>query len=695
MKFIKKILTLALGGLFALPSWGNEHTTIPQSAGVAMMRLQTNLFSRAQDRFQDSDIWEHLRNDFRLDEVNAQLVRTHETKFSTNQAYFNRTINRSTPYMYHIMSEVQKRDMPAEIALLPFIESAFVTKARSRVGASGLWQFMPATGRHYGLEQTPFYDGRHDIYAATNAALNYLEYLYGLFGDWSLALAAYNWGEGNVSRAIKKAQEKGLPPTYENLKMPAETRHYVPKLLAVRNLVNNPQAFGLKLPSVANQPYFKAVEVKEPIDIMAAAFLANIPKSEFLALNPAFKTPVFIPKSNHRRMLLPIQAAKTFEQNYRTADGKTLLSWDVYTPTERMDLNTLAMQTGTSVSELKRLNGLTGNSVKAGRTLLLNKNSAALVKNNSSPWQLIQADIDNTPDTFVEQTPVLTEQQMTAFKTAQQTAANTQPENQEPKIALSKTTQPENYSLQVQPNNTNTKEDALLSLIQSPTESPQSPSISSTVSVTAVQSSPNQEKAIVQAQKPQTKPANNRTIPHDNKNTKNQIKTTTYQVRSGESLFSIAQKNDTTVEALMALNQLNHHHIHAGQTLKIAQNTLQTRTEKSNKKAKQHKVQSGETLYSIAKQYGLKVADLSEANQLKSSSLKVGQLLTINAAANKQVSKNKKANVPKEKIPAVYQVKKGDTLDSIAKRYKLKVNDLKRLNKNSKVIKVGQKLRLL
>ncbi|MBR6876720.1 MAG: transglycosylase SLT domain-containing protein, partial [Neisseriaceae bacterium] len=403
MKSMKKILAIAISSLFALPTFANNKTnTLPNTTGIGMMRLQTSIFTPTAG-LHGKDIWSNLRNDFRLDEVNTDLVRSHEYKFSTNQAYFNRTINRSIPYMYHIVNEVQKRGMPAEIALLPFIESAFVTKARSHVGASGLWQFMPATGRHYGLEQTAHYDGRHDIYAATNAALNYLEYLYGLFGDWSLALAAYNWGEGNVSRAIRKAQEKGLPPTYENLNMPAETRNYVPKLLAVRNLVNNPKAFGLKLPDVANKPYFREVQVKEPIDIMAAAFLAGIPESEFLALNPAFKTPVFIPKSNKRRMLLPIQAANQFEQNYRNADLKTLISWDVFTPNTTMDLNTLAAQTGSTVSELKRLNGITGNTVAAGRTILLNKNSTASLNLPSST----QVDTDYTPDTYVEQAPVL------------------------------------------------------------------------------------------------------------------------------------------------------------------------------------------------------------------------------------------------------------------------------------------------
>lgn len=402
-----KSLAIAVSSLCVMPTVAHAKNT-SNDVGMAMMRLNSSALSDeikygtasvGNYKTQGGSVWHTLRSDFRMAEVNASLVRSHEYKFATNSAYFNRTLNRSRPYMYHIVQEVKKRGMPAEIALLPFIESAYVTKASSHVGASGLWQFMPATGRHYGLEQTPLYDGRHDVYAATNAALNYLQYLHGLFNDWSLALAAYNWGEGNVTRAVRRAQAMGIAPTYENLRMPAETRNYVPKLLAVRNLVRNPQAFGLNLPEISNSPYFKAVTVNEPVDIMAAAHLANISESEFLALNPAFKTPVFIPKSG-RKMLLPVSAANTFESNYKNNNSKSLLSWDVFTPSYAMSLSEIAERTGTSVSELRRLNGLNGQRVSAGRSILVaknGKNTQALTMN------FVSVDKDNTPDTFVEQ----------------------------------------------------------------------------------------------------------------------------------------------------------------------------------------------------------------------------------------------------------------------------------------------------
>ena len=373
-----KTLAVAITGLSVFSaahgqSYQNNHYSKSQ-IGMALMRANTVSLDHGRIKHGHNSVWAYLRSDFRMAEVNPELVRRHESKYASSAAYFNRTIERSRPYMYHISREVAKRNMPAEIALLPFIESAFVTKAKSGVGASGLWQFMPATGRHYGLEQTPLYDGRHDVYAATDAALNYLEYLHGLFGDWSLALAAYNWGEGNVGRAVNRARAQGLEPVYENLKMPAETRNYVPKLLAVRNIVNNPEYFGISFSDLDNKPFFKAVDIDQPIDLNAAVRLAGISRSEFDALNPAFKSPVYMPKLG-RKLLLPVAAAANFERNYKKADRATLLSWDVYTPYANTTLSAIAAETGMNTAELKRLNGLSKDSIAAGRSILVAKNS--------------------------------------------------------------------------------------------------------------------------------------------------------------------------------------------------------------------------------------------------------------------------------------------------------------------------------
>ncbi|XXQ69261.1 LysM peptidoglycan-binding domain-containing protein [Neisseriaceae bacterium B1] len=760
MKSIKSI-ALAISSLFILPSLAHGKTIQPTQTGLAMMRLQASAFSVPNDTILGGSIWSRLRGDFRMGEVNSNLVRNHEYKFAANSAYFNRTINRSTPFMYHITQEVQKRGMPAEIALLPFIESAYVTKARSHVGASGLWQFMPATGRHYGLEQTPLYDGRHDIYAATDAALNYLEYLHGLFGDWSLALAAYNWGEGNVSRAIRRAQEQGLPPTYENLKMPAETRNYVPKLLAVRNLVNNPQAFGLRLPEIANSPYFKEVEVKDPMDIMAAAFLANIPEDEFLTLNPAFKTPVFIPKGKKRRMLLPIAAAKTFESNYKEADTKTLLSWDVFTPTSSIDLNTLASQTGSSVGELKRLNGLRGNSVAAGRTILLNKNTAATLNQpfSGSLKDFAKLDFDPVPDTFVEQAPVLSKQEANLaiaqaaapqasspiqgidhsapvpkvdFAQAPPTKMNATPTAiAQTKAIAEKAAQVAEKQEKITPVITPSKQDVVTEIAAPIKEA--TPFI-----VIADKSSTDVEKNVATAvnESAQVENSISNTIevvksddkPKDALMSLVQATQERKEAAAQAVRDSLAKSNAAEAKALAAFQakeaveakrKAQQEAADAAKAKALVAN--KAKAEKNDKTATKkaaksvtYEVNSGDTLYSIAKRYNTDVADLVAANGIKSNSIKPGQVLKVSgkgktadkdktakadikntkAKTAKSDSKDTKAKSKAKTVPASYKVRKGDTLESIANRYDLKVSDLKRLNKGSSALKTGQMLKL-
>ncbi|WP_051291685.1 LysM peptidoglycan-binding domain-containing protein [Kingella kingae] len=690
MKSIKTI-AIAVSSLFVLSTSAHGKTVQPEQTGIAMMRLHNTSFSLPLSRLSSNDLWLNLRQDFRMDEVNVGLVRSHESRFLANRDYFNRTLVRSTPYMYHIVSEVQKRGMPAEIALLPFIESAYVTKARSHVGASGLWQFMPATGRHYGLEQTPLYDGRHDVFAATDAALNYLQYLYGLFGDWSLALAAYNWGEGNMSRAIRRAQSAGLAPTYENLNMPAETRNYVPKLLAVRNLVNNPQAFGLNLPTIKHEPYFKAVTVNTPLDILAAAHLANISESEFLALNPAFKTPVFMPKGN-RRMLLPVSAARTFESNYKESDPKTLLSWDVFTPTERISLADLASRTGSTASELKRLNGLTSNYVNAGRTVLINKNTMTGI---ASVNDFARADFDAVPDTYVEQKPVLTVAPTLASPARQPAplavnlAALRQPSDKPvtpptiaaPALAENKpvTTPPVFFVAPPVVSNTVVAE----------------PNVQAASAVANNDETDELMQVVARAQQEQKQ---------QNTAIENQAAAA---VRASVAEFEAAEARERAAEAR--------------RQQQLAADKVKAATVAANKPAtaqKQparpvvsttatHKVARGESVYSIAKRYNMEVADLRTANGIKGNSIRIGQELkiqtarkttaTVQAASRNKpatTANNKPADNKRQTVPVTHTVRRGESIQSIAARYKVSPADLKRWNNGSNNIKAGQVLKL-
>ena len=625
MKTIKNI-ALAVSSLFILPTLAHGETYKPAQTGAAMMQLQNTPFSKnpIATFLSGGSVWDNLRKNFRMQEVNSGLVRSHESKFAQNSAYFNRTIQRSTPYMYYITDEVKKRNMPAEVALLPFIESAYVTKARSHVGASGLWQFMPATGRHYGLEQTPLYDGRHDVYAATNAALNYLQYLYGLFGDWSLALAAYNWGEGNVTRAVNRAIAQGLPPTYENLKMPAETRNYVPKLLAVRNLVNNPGAFGLKLPEIKSEPYFKTVNVKAPLDIRAAAFLANIPESEFLALNPAFKTPVFIPKGNSRQMLLPVQAAKTFESNYKNSDLNTLLSWDVYTPNTRTSLQDIAAQTGSSISEIQRLNGIRSTYLEAGRTILVSKNRASGIKPAS---EFAKADVDPVPDTFKEQAPVLGK-----GATNIATSAPTSASFPAPTPVVLATPHPDAFKQPEKP---------AIVVTQNSVKQPENTNVASAPTQPEIPSSASDVAHAVASNEKQPE-----TVHHADNAAEDELmqlaRASQERIRAAEA--AKANHASETVKASLAQSEAQEARARATSEQRAAkerQRQQQLATEKAKAPVAKveaptstHKVSNGDTLYSIAKRYNMDVNELAALNKIKGNNIKTGQTLKVAGSAH-------------------------------------------------------------
>ena len=695
-----KTIALTVSSLSAVSATAYAQNATPNQVGMAMMRLNSALLDQAKAQtFGSGSLWASLRKDFRINEVNTELVRRHENKFAANSAYFDRTISRSKPYMYHIANEVKKRNMPAEIALLPFIESAFVTKAKSHVGASGLWQFMPATGRHFGLEKTPLYDGRHDVYAATDAALNYLQYLHGMFGDWSLALAAYNWGEGNVGRAVNRARAQGLEPTYENLRMPNETRNYVPKLLAVRNIVANPQTFGMNISEISNQPYFKSVSIDKPIDNSTIARFANISESELLALNPGFNAPVFIPKNN-RRLLLPVSAVSAFEKNYRNANPDTLMSWDIYTSLGNKKLNAIANDTGMSVAELKRLNGLSGSAISEGRSILVAKNSAI-----QSQDIINFIDKDNTPDTYQSNmpamSPIIASNAVEPVKVAQTTVTNivapVVPQSSKPvdfierskaenvtSVAVTETkAQPQIASAEVaapvvamphtaEPAATNVAEApkaAIPADLTAPTVAAND--VAPTPAVESVAVAPVQEEhdglmALVQSQ-PVEEPA----------------ATVTEATSEAKQVQTVVTAESARAARIAANTAKQQQRINA----RLARVNGQQNTQTAALAAGTHRVEDGDTLFNISKRYNLSVADLIIANNIKGNNIKKGQILRVTAAPAK-VRSNPIQNVS-------YTVRKGDTLNTIASRFNVDVNEIRRWNRNTRTVTPGQRLKLI
>ncbi len=317
-----------------------------------------------------TDLWARVRNGFALPDLDNDQVRSREQYYATRPDYVRRMSDRGSRYLFHIVEEVERRGMPTEIALLPFIESAFNPQAQSVAAAAGMWQFIPATGRDFDLKQNLFRDDRRDVLASTRAALDYLERLHAQFNDWHLALAAYNWGEGSVQRAIERNQKMGEPTDYWSLRMPAETRDYVPKLQAMKNIVLRPSAYGIVLPELQNHPYFLSVPIKRDIDVDLAARLAGVSMEEFRLLNPQMNKPVIL-AAGTPQVLLPYDNANDFVHRLNGHDGQ-LASWTAWVAPRTMRPAEAAKTVGMAETHLREINHIPARMlIKSGSTLLV------------------------------------------------------------------------------------------------------------------------------------------------------------------------------------------------------------------------------------------------------------------------------------------------------------------------------------
>ena len=315
------------------------------------------------------NLWDRIRTGFAFNEMDTPLVKNNEIWYENHPDYVSRMLDRSKLYLYYIVQQVEKRGMPTEIALLPMVESAFNPKAYSKSHAAGIWQFIPSTGKNFGLKQNWWYDERLDIMAATNAALDYLQKLHDMFGSWELALAAYNWGEGAVSRAVARNEAKGKSTEYTQLRMPNETRNYVPRLIALKHIIMNPQVYDLTLNDIPNRPYFTKVVTKDHMDLAVAARLAEMPLDEFVSLNPAHHRPVIKP-SSQTVLLLPVDKVEPFSENLENYD-KPLVSWQAYSAKRGERLDKIAIKYGLSVSRLKEINGIKSRGLRLARSQTL------------------------------------------------------------------------------------------------------------------------------------------------------------------------------------------------------------------------------------------------------------------------------------------------------------------------------------
>ncbi|MEQ1813317.1 MAG: transglycosylase SLT domain-containing protein [Candidatus Nitrotoga sp.] len=370
---------LAAPPVHAVPLAQSAIFNNPATGGLPSVNLSQILsdssIPKSKSKSGAADVWHRIRAGYDLKDFKSPLIARHEKWYASRPDYIQRMTERGRLYLYFIVEEIERRGMPMEIALLPMIESAFYPGAYSTARASGIWQFIPSTGKKFGMEQNWWYDGRRDVIGATNGALDYLQSLHDMFGDWQLALAAYNCGEGKVKRAIAKNRALKRATDYASLSLPKETRHYLPKLYAIKNIITHPEQYDLTLPAVPNEPYFSVVTTDQHIDIELAAELADISLEEFRALNPAHNRPVIL-QEHAEVILLPVEKVETFRNNL-ASHSLPLVTWHAYKSKKGEHLQQLADRFDMPLDELRSINGLPRYATfSSGQALLMPLNGA-------------------------------------------------------------------------------------------------------------------------------------------------------------------------------------------------------------------------------------------------------------------------------------------------------------------------------
>lgn len=379
-KLAVAILATAMGACAQL-----EEQQAPQQNSLndregAHAQSSTNLVTapKADKALPPVDIWDRLRRNFELPRrIDHPRVRDYIAYYSRNEGYMARVTERSRRYIFHIAEQLEEANLPMELALLPIVESAYDPFAYSHASASGMWQFIPATGRSFGLHQNWWYDGRRDVAASTNAAVRYFTYLNKKFdGDWELSLAAYNAGEGTVRRARERNARRGKGTSYWDLPLPRETQRYVPQLLALAEVISRPDHYRVPLHDVANEPYYTTVDVGSQIDLAQAAELADIEIEELQLLNPGFSRWATDPNGKHE-LLIPVSKRETFVTALASIPEEQRVSWERYKIARGDSLSTIARRYETSVEAIRQANKLRGNRIRAGKTLLIPRASGA------------------------------------------------------------------------------------------------------------------------------------------------------------------------------------------------------------------------------------------------------------------------------------------------------------------------------
>lgn len=685
--FPRSLLALALSfSLFVVvpgAQAASEDDDIPASVANAEA-LPADDASSVEELGVPSDVWERIRRGYAMPVLQSKLVDRWVDFYTKDPAYLRRMSERAGQYLYHIVEEIENRGMPTELALLPFVESAFQAEALSRAKAAGLWQFMPATGKAYDLAQNLWRDDRRDILESTRAALDYFEYLHGMFGDWHLALAAYNWGEGSVQRAIQRAKRRKQPTDYLHLRMPRETANYVPKLEAVKRIISNPSRYGITLPDVGNEPFFVTITKPRDIDIETAAELAGMPLEEFRRLNPSYKLPVIV-ASHNNVMLLPADKVDFFVDNLASwmDSGQPLSQWTTYRLQQGETLAQVAGRSGMTEDELRRVNG-----IPKGRRVLAN--STLLVRSTGTEDQQdIAAELANAK---LQLSPTTTWRRVTYRVRSGDTLSGIARRWRITMKSIVTANRLRSDRLRVGQRLVLTVPNVPRQAIASTQRSESSQHVIHRVRSGETLSTIASRYGVSIAQLKMTnrirtnliRPGQRLRIPFGGADAVSDTKI--YTVKAGDTLSTIASRYGVSVVRLKRANRLSGDSLRIGDRLEIPTQVTVSEAPKRVAQSRTHRVRSGESLYTIGKRYGVSVDRIKAANGLRRNTIRVGQELVIPARSSGGAAASE---------GKVHRVRSGDTLSEIARRYGTTVSKLRSANGlTSNRLRIGQELKI-
>ncbi len=641
------------------------------------------------------NLWDRIRRGYRMNDITNARIEAQKSWFYTRQSYLDRLTARASRYLHHTVAEAERRGIPSELALLPIIESSYDPSATSNAAAAGLWQFIPSTGRIYGLNQSASYDGRRDVIESTRAAYDFLTSLYNQFGSWELALAAYNAGPGRVSRAIRANQEQGLPTDYWSLKLPTETMNYVPRFLAVAQIVKAPNSYGIHLPAIANHNHFRTVPVNYGVNLSEVASITGVAVDELRLLNPALLNQT-VDEIGPNRIVIPDSLPSQMDAQLSALKGYGFGG------------DYIATAPAQSISYVVPKSGAAAN----------NSSQQELIATNTLPTTIAQV----TPAGTIVQEPPLSAAEKDLI--VQQIRSSTP----EPVQAIN----PNDGNIQLNAVQTSQSvldargETKTLSFAGAPARNP---APATTAQPTVVQTLPEPAPVVTEPVSPVSAPATPTTAPEPvqaqtprpqpQPTPKPTPKPESYTVRAGDSLTSVAAANGLSVGQLASYNNLaNDAHIRVGQRLWLVagkvtpQPTRQTQPstparQSSSSSTATHKVQAGESLTAIARKYNVTLQALAAENDLSvTDGVFIGQTLKLPNGAQAVTTS---ASAPTQSSPRSssqssanlgatenYTVKSGESLTQLANRFGVSIADLAAANNlaSNANLRIGQVIKV-